>query len=82
MVSLDALAQRYNLLPTEALARATTFDLRVMEVGNRYQSRKQTMSQGKTPAKSRPKLSEQEMRDMIERVKQNPRKIKRKERNK
>ena len=80
MVSLDALAQRYNLLPTEALERATTFDMRVMEIGNRYQNRRQTMAQGGLPQRARPKLKEQDMRAMIEKVKQNPRKMKRKER--
>lgn len=70
LVSIDALAQRYGLLPTEVLERASTFDLRVMEVGNRYSNRKQTMSQGGAPPA--PKLTQKEMERMLAQVKNEP----------
>ncbi len=41
MLSLDNLANRYGLLPSEALARASTFDLRVLEVSSMWITRKQ-----------------------------------------
>jgi hypothetical protein len=70
LVSIDALAQRYGLLPTEVLSRASTFDLRVMEVGNRYSNRKQTMSQGGAPPA--PNLTQKEMERMLAQVKNEP----------
>lgn len=69
LISVDALAQRYGLLPTEVLGRASTFDLRVMEVANRYQNRKQTMASGNGGPPPAPKLSQKEMEQMLAQVK-------------
>lgn len=35
-MSLDNLAHRYGCLPSEALARATTFDLKVLHTANKF----------------------------------------------
>ena len=79
MVTLDALAQRYNLLPSQALEQATTLDLRVMEIGNRYANRKNQLNQSGGSARARPQLTQQEMKRMILESKNNPRKMKRKD---
>jgi len=45
LVTIDNLASRYHCLPSEALARATTFDLRVLDVGARWSNYKEELSQ-------------------------------------
>lgn len=64
MLTLDNLAHRYNCLPSEALARATTLDLMVLDLGAKWSNYQTEMSQngGKKPL---PRLSQQQMLDMI-----------------
>ena len=69
ILTLDNLAQRYKCLPGEALERATTFDLRVLEVQAQWDRRQRDIAEGKTPAKAVPKLTQQQMLDMIAKVK-------------
>lgn len=70
IISLDNLAYRYHCLPSEALARATTFDLYVLDVSAKY-SRYQTerAEKGENSATITPKLSVEEMQAMIASVK-------------
>jgi hypothetical protein len=47
MITLDAMAERYHLLPSDILAKGTTFDLRVLDVGaswNRHQQQQHQAS--------------------------------------
>lgn len=71
LLTLDNLAHRYNLLPSEALSRASTFDLRVMDIRTHYDRKQyeedQARREGK-PVPSRQKLSQEQMMSMIERV--------------
>ena len=68
ILTLDNLAQRYKCLPGEALERATTFDLRVLEVQAQWERRQRDIAEGKAPAKAVPKLTQQQMMDMIAKV--------------
>jgi hypothetical protein len=70
ILTLDNLAQRYKCLPSEALDRATTFDLRVLEVQSQWERRQRDIAEGKQSAKAAPKLSQQQMQAMIDKVKQ------------
>ena len=66
-VTLHTLAQTYHLLPSEALARATTFDLYVLDNYSRFMNYQDAKANGKAaPSKN---LSVDEMKAMIERVK-------------
>lgn len=47
MLTLDTLAHRYGMLPTEVLTRATTLDITVMDVALSYEA-KQSRSGPKT----------------------------------
>jgi len=69
MVSLDALATRYHVLPSQAMKNATTFDLYVLDISSRYQHYRQQVAEGKyvKPVKQ---LSEQEMLAMLAKVKE------------
>lgn len=68
MITLDNLAHRYNCLPSEALARATTLDLMVLDVGARWANKKHNEANGKKEETVTPKLSVEEMKSMIDRV--------------
>ncbi len=47
MLTLNNLAKEYGLLPSEALSRATTFDLYVLDLSARYFRHKQDQADGK-----------------------------------
>lgn len=67
LLSLDSLAHRYSMLPSEALARASTFDLYTLDIQSKWVKYQHELhkSGGKQPI---PKLSEQQMLDMIKRA--------------
>jgi hypothetical protein len=53
MITLDAMAERYHLLPSDILAKGTTFDLRVLDVGaswNRHQQQQHQAGINNTPS--------------------------------
>ena len=66
-ITLDNLATRYHCLPSQALEQATTFDLHVLDVSTRWANYQHELATtGKKPV---PKLSEQQMMQMLESVK-------------
>lgn len=69
ILTLDRLAERYNCLPSEALTRATTMDLRVLEVQAKWTRHQQDLEDGKSSAKLTPNLTQEQMQAMIDRVK-------------
>lgn len=68
MISLDNLAHRYNLLPSEALQRANTLDLKVLDVSARWQRYQNDVAEGKVAAKPKAQPTQEEMLAMIKRV--------------
>jgi hypothetical protein len=68
LLSIDAIGKRYSLLPSEVMEKASTFDLVVLDAALGYQSYIQDKAEGK---KQTPKLSQEEMMAMMERVKKN-----------
>lgn len=67
MITLDNMAHRYGVLPSEALARATTLDLKVLDVSAKWDRHRQQKADG-TLAK--PDLTQEEMMAMIKNVKE------------
>mgnify|MGYP003336241467 CR=1 FL=1 len=65
-ITLDHLASRYHCLPSEAMSRATTFDLYVLDVANRYEKRQRDIAEGRAP--ETPKLTQDEMQAMVNAV--------------
>jgi len=47
ILSIDTMSQRYGVLPSELLQRATTFDLFVCNSSIRYQQNKENEANGK-----------------------------------
>lgn len=67
-ITLDNLAHRYNCLPSEAFARATTFDLYILDISARWVRHQENKSNGTNESAPRP--SEAEMLKMLQRVKE------------
>ena len=69
-LTLHSLAETYNMLPSEALSRASTFDLYVLDLHHKWLRHQEAQRQGKpSPVKGAYGLSEDQMRAMIERAK-------------
>ena len=68
LITLHTLAQTYNLLPSEALARATTFDLYVLDNYSRFMKYQEEKAKGN--AAPAPRLTQEQMKGMIEKAKQ------------
>ena len=69
LITLDNLAHRYQCLPSQALAQGTTFDLRVLEVSNRWQQRQAAEAQGQPVPNREP--TQDEMMAMLARTRNN-----------
>lgn len=67
ILSIDGLAKRYKMLPHEVLSQASTFDLYVMNTAISWQNQQQqiAINGGEKPL---PKLSQDEMRAMMDNV--------------
>ena len=48
-VTLDRMGERYGMLPSEVLARASSLDLAVMDVSMSFQRARQDQQEGKLP---------------------------------
>lgn len=70
LVTLDTLAQRYKVLPSEALSRANTFDLYVQRISIGYQRYQEQVAKG--GPKPPPKLSQQSLEAMVKAAKAAP----------
>jgi hypothetical protein len=51
VVTVDNLSTRYRTLPTDVLARATTFDLYVANTATRWENRQRDIAEGKIQPK-------------------------------
>lgn len=67
ILSLDNLAHRYRCLPSEAMSRASTFDLYVLDVSSKWVKYQQDLADGKV-AKKQP--TQQQMLDMVAKLRE------------
>lgn len=65
MLTLDNLAVRYHCLPSEAMSRATTFDLKVLDVSAKWSRYQSDLAEGKVPLEKKYNLSQEQMLDML-----------------
>lgn len=70
VLTLDNLAHRYNCLPSQALANATTLDLYVLDVSAKWSKYQNDKAESKNSANLNPTLSVEQMQNMIARVKE------------
>jgi hypothetical protein len=68
MITIDNLAHRYSVLPSEALSRATTFDLAILDASAKWERYQQDKANGVKP--KAPKLTQEEMLAMVKSVKE------------
>jgi hypothetical protein len=73
MITLDNLAHRYNILPSEALGRATSFDLYVLNVSTQWHNYKHREAES-GGIKPPPKLTQEQMQAMMASVRNKERK--------
>ena len=67
VLTLDNLATRYHVLPTEAMERATTLDLYVLDVATKWQTYQQQRANGKSAGVDKQtKVSQQHLKAMME----------------
>ena len=69
MLSLDNLASRYGMLPSEALARATTLDLHILDVGAKWVNHQQELAKAGNTDVMKPKRSKLSQEDMLSMIK-------------
>ena len=62
MITIGALAKTYHLLPSEVLARGTTYDIMVMDVMMAWEDYQKQKADGNYV----PKLSESELLQILE----------------
>lgn len=69
LITLDRMAQRYSVLPSDLLERSSTFDLYCMDIGIRYEHVQEQKRKG-TYQKQTPKLSEDQMKKMLKQTRE------------
>lgn len=58
ILTIDTMAKRYKLLPSEILSRSSTFDLYIMDAAIAYHNYQLAKAEGKTPEMSEDELLE------------------------
>lgn len=66
MITIDNMASRYHMLPSEALEKATTFDLKVLDVSARWTNKK--YQEQETGQSKSTQLSVDQMKNMMDQV--------------
>ena len=72
LLTLDHLAQRYHLLPSQVLAQANTLDLRCMEIGSAWAREQDPNQRKKIQAERREDLTPDQMQQRIDQVRVTP----------
>jgi hypothetical protein len=70
VLTLDNLAHRYQCLPSEALDRASTFDLYVLDISAKWHNYQNEKIMNKDAPPKPPVLTERTMLDMVKRAKE------------
>lgn len=68
ILTLHNLAQTYHVLPSEALERASSFDLFVLDTHLRYCKYQQDVQDGKVSKQVRHDYSQDELKAMLDRT--------------
>ena len=66
VLTLNNLAEKYCVLPSEAICRGSTLDLYVLDVSTKWMNRQRDIAEGKTPKEKAP--TQEEMLEMIRRT--------------
>lgn len=69
ILTLHNLAETYKMLPSEALTKATTFDLYVLDCHLKHIRHMEAQANGTEVPKPVKKLTQEEMQQMLDRVK-------------
>jgi hypothetical protein len=72
LLTIHNLAKNYKLLPSEVLAKGTTFDLYILDTFSRYVKYQEARREGNhtlAQAQSKPRLTVEQMKKMAESAK-------------
>jgi hypothetical protein len=72
LITLDNLAHRYNCLPSEALERCTTFDLKVLDTSTKWHNYKNEQENARLNPESKKKpedFSQDQLKAILNTVK-------------
>lgn len=69
ILAIDAMAERYGMLPHDILQKASTFDLYILNSSTEWRNRQQKLAEGGITHPV-PHLSQEEMKNMLASVKQ------------
>lgn len=64
---IDAMAERYSILPSRILADATTFDIHIFDIANKYKTLAQRRAENPN-YKPTPKMRQEDLAAMLARV--------------
>jgi len=67
---LDAVAQRYGVLPSELLVKGNSLDITIANLAQEYVNRKTAEANGQPTNQAAPNLTIEEMQAMVDRVKE------------
>lgn len=70
LLTLHNLAKTYKMLPSEALARATTFDLHILDTFHRYSKYQEAKNAGKAAPIKPKNFSQEQLKAMLKRAKE------------
>ena len=68
ILALDSMGEKYGMLPSEVIQKASTFDLYIMNSSTEWKNRKQEMAMNGVNQPV-PHLSQDQMKAMLESVK-------------
>jgi hypothetical protein len=71
LITLDNLAHRYHCLPSEALARASTFDLKVLDTSTKWHNYKAEQADRREGSSNKPpeSYSQEQLMSILKQVK-------------
>lgn len=68
ILTVDNIAHRYKMLPSEVLEKGTSFDLYVIDISSRYQAYQHDKAEGNAPKSGMP--TQADMIEMIRRARE------------
>lgn len=68
ILTVHNLAKEYGLLPSQALATASTFDLYVLDIHTRWLKYQQDKAEGKAAPQTTKQFTQEELKAMIDRT--------------
>lgn len=70
MITIGRMAEKYGMLPSEVISKATTYDLMITDVLVSYDNYQMQQASGKLPSADSYSYSVEEMKQMMEKARE------------